>query len=416
MPKDYADHSYEDILADDTAKAYAEVLERTASETTAPARKAETPAEGDGEGAASREPKAEVISDTSKNPTKPEVRDDGRDERGRFAPKDGAQKPAEAPANAADKPVDKTATPAETPPAVAGGPPPSWSIKSKAAWDALPADVRADIVKREGEVAQGLSALRDYKDLKPWAEMAKQHNTTIDAALKRYTGIEQLLKRDLAAGLSQIAQNAGLSQPDAARFFAGLAARLGGTAAPQPNGAHPHTNGAMPADDPLMQALKPVLSPIMQELSQLRTQVSSRVEADRNAQSQSLAKAIEKFAADPAHRYYPELEETITRLFETGMVPPSGNPEGDIRAAYEMAVGMNPEIREALIEQRLAEAREAERQREQEAADKAKAASRSITGSRVPGTVVQDRDAPRGNYDEDLEADVRRAMRLSARA
>lgn len=289
-------------------------------------------------------------------------------------------------------------------------PPPSWSVKSKAAWDALPDHIRADIAKRETEVGQGLAALKDYKDLKPFADMAAKHNTTISAALMHYTGIENVLRKDLGQGIALILQNYGMNQQQAGQFFATLAQKYGGQApAANNNGAVP---GAKPGD-PLYDILKPYLDPVLQRNQQLEQKFTSREQADRNASEQSLAKAIETFSSNPANRFYPDLEESITRLFETGYVPLTGNHEADLRAAYDLAAQMNPDVREALIEQRLAGQKDAQRKKEQEVADKAKQASRSITGARASGLVSRQTEQVAGGHD-DIEADVRNAYRLLA--
>lgn len=352
-----------------------------------------------------------------------------KDERGRFAPKAAraSEKPAQAglseePSagseddNDAEEPQEG-AEQAEKPVQTAGGPPPSWSVKAKAAWDDLPADVRADIAKREGEVAQGLSALRDYKDLKPYAEMATKHGTTLKKALDSYVGIENVLKQDIGKGMAIIAQNYGLDQARAGQLFAKLAQQFGAQVSPGVNGSNGaapsnHGHGAPQPGDPLYNVLKPFIDPLNHQITQLSSKLTSREEADRNASQQSLAKAIDTFSSKPENRFYPDLEETITRLFETGMVPLTGNHEGDLRAAYDIAAQMVPEVREALIEQRLRGNKDAERRQEQEAADKARKASRSLTGSRVPGTVTKTEPGIKKSYDDDLAADVMAAMRL----
>lgn len=312
------------------------------------------------------------------------------------------------------KPAVKAAdAPAEV--AKPGGPPPSFSVKSKADWENVPQHIKDDIIKREQETSQGLAALKDFKDLKPYAEMAKSHNTTIGTALKHYVGMENTLRQDIGKGLAQIVQNYGYDQPKAAALFAKLAQQFGGHA---PQTA---TSQQAPTGDPLLDALRPVMAPIMQQIGALQAQITGDRQAAIQAhqdgiktqQMGTLSKAIDTFAADPANRFYPDLEEHITRLFETGMVPLTGDHASDLRTAYETAAQMHPEVREALIEQRLAERQAAERQKEQQAADKARNASRSITGSRVPGTVIQHAEEP--NSHDDVEADVRRAYRSSLR-
>lgn len=405
--------SNEDELFNDTMAAFREVE----SKADAPAdtvRRAEPQAKtGEGRGGA----------DTAR-------RGPAKDERGRFAPKAAraTEKPVQADKsdelsvgaedeNAAEEPQEG-AEKADKPVQAAGGPPPSWSVKAKAAWDDLPADVRADIAKRESEVAQGLSALRDYKDLKPYAEMANKHGTTLKKALDSYVGIENVLKQDIGKGLALIVQNYGLDQARAAQLFASLAQQYGGHASSGVNGSNGaapsnHGHGAPQPGDPLYNILKPFIDPLNQQITQLSSKLTSREEADRNASQQSLAKAIDTFSSKPENRFYPDLEETITRLFETGMVPLTGNHEGDLRAAYDIAAQMVPEVREALIEQRLRGSKDAERRQEQEAADRARKASRSLTGSRVPGTVTKATEPGiKKSYDDDLAADVMAAMRL----
>ena len=311
--------------------------------------------------------------------------------------------------NAADEPSE-----ADLKAGTENAPPPSWTIKSKSAWDNLPAEVKADIAKREREVANGLAELRDYKDLKPYAALAKKHNTTISAALKHYTGMEDLLRKDVGTGLAVILQNYGYNQQQAAQLFGTLAQKFGGKAPAQNGHAQPNGNGAqMPKPgDPLYDMLKPFIEPLQNEVKQLRESQSSQVEANRTASQQSLERAITSFASKPENRYFTELEETMMRLFETGMVPLTGNHEGDLRTAYDLAANMVPDVQNALIEQRVSAQTEAKRKKDQEAANKAKSASRSISGSAVPGTVKDEPRTPMGIRDDDIEADVRAAFRL----
>lgn len=395
-----------DDVSDDAAAAFTEVMERTARETVEPVAKARAePEVRKGE------------KDDGDDPAVSKTEAGKRDERGRFAadksaksgaPDDkGSKEIADKAQDAADKGSPASAEPAEG--VTKDAPPSSWSVKAKLAWDSLPADIKTEVAKRETEVGQGFAALRDYKDLKPWAEMASAHGTTINKALERYVGIENVLKRDVGAGISLIAENCGLSQPQAAQLFANLAQRFGGQA-PQANG-QPQP-GAV--SDPLMDMLNPVLNPLMTELHQLKSQLSQRDKMEQGAQERSLSSEIESFAADPANRYFPNVEATVTKLFESKMVPLTGNAKADLKKAYELAIRMTPDIQEALIEQRLEEARQSERKVEQDRVAKAKGASRSMSGTRTPGTVIKDVAADDGQ--DDVEAEVRRAYRLHARS
>lgn len=409
--------SYETDLHEAALAAYREVASRPepAPEPAAPAVEQAT------------EP-AEQQTQAAEEKTKAQ---EGRDERGRFAAKAAPKtddKTTETPAEEAlaDKPA--TEEPGAAEPVSAATPPPSWSVKAKTAWDKVPPEVQAEIAKRETEMGQGLAALRDFKDLKPYAEMAQQQGTTIARALDHYIGIDNLMKRDMAGGLAMCAESYGMDHQQIGQMFANLAQRYGVNAAPAPAATPAPTNGQAPVmdpNDPLMEVLQPVLAPILaqmnelktsysKELNELKSHHSARAEADRNASVQSLAQEITRFAADPKNIYFHNVEADIARLFQKGMVPLSGNHGADLQTAYDLAVRMHPEIHQALIEKRLSAERDQARQREQEVADKARNASRSLGGSRVPGTVVKQPAA--ASDSDDIEATVRQAYRQHAQA
>jgi len=392
---------------DDAAAAYKEVFENTTSTDDSDEVVAD-PAPVARTGKVS--PKVEDDNDEADAGNE----DTGRDQHGRFKPKatDKATRPVKGSKNtAADDKPEAAKTPGGKSKDADGGqgegeadpaqqpsptkPPPSWSVKAKAAWNNLPPEVREDIVKREGEVAQGLSALRDFKDLKPWAEMASKNGTTISDALKRYVGIEQTLQKNIGLGIATIVQNRGYTKDQAAALFADLAKRYGADPNAQP--------------DPVAEALNPLLSPLQQQIKALEGQLRSRETAEQSARMGNLDKALQTLESDAAFPYLPDLLEDMTFLLEQGRVPKTGNDLEDLKAAYQLAARLNPQVHEALIEQRLTDAREAERKKEQEAAAKARQASRSLSGSRMPGAVTRDARDDEGG--DDVEADVRRAMR-----
>lgn len=396
MDRDETYHKVDDADADARA-AYAEVMSRTHEPEVAP------------------EPVAKEVAAVET----PAEKTDGervRDEHGRFAPKgdkpaesatqvtstpepQAAQRPAEAPAPSTTAPDAQPVSPTV-------GPPPSWSIKAKAEWEKLPDHIRAEIAKRETEVADVGRGLGEFKELRYFDEMAKRSGTSLPKALEHYVNMENVLKRDPAQGLALIAQNMGMSQSQAADMFSSLAQKFGGR--PQEHGE----------PDPLAEMinplLNPMLTPLQQKVEQLERQLGARAQQEAVAHQQTLDKAITEFSADPNNRFFPDLADDIARLFESGMVKKTGNPAHDLQVAYDMAARLNPEVSEALIERRLQTQEEAKRKREQEAAEKAKAASRSISGSRAPGTII--RDAEPDNGADDVEADVRRAFRALSHA
>lgn len=418
MPLDRAIESAvpADDLYDDATKAYQEVVNRAndpASETVDDKVEGDVvPPSGSDDGKAiARRADGKFAPKVKTEPTARETASvDKADPADAGKPDDKSAADDKAVAKADAKPDDAAAA-AATPVA---GPPPSWTVKAKAAWDALPEAVRADIQKREGEVANGLAALRDYKDLKPYAEMAQKHGTTIAKSLDRYIGFENVLKQNLGQGLAIIAQNYGYDEEKASKLFAAMATHYSrGKIKMAVDGAAPApANGQPPASDPLVELLNPLLEPLTKKVSALEGHLTANQRAAHQTQAVEMEKSITQFASDPANVYFPELMDTMVQLMESKAVPSSGNLMADLKAAYDLAARMHPEVSEALIEKRLEADRAAQRKAEQDAADKAKAASRSLSGSRAPGTVVT--DAAGHDEQDDLETVVRKAYRMHA--
>lgn len=336
---------------------------------------------------------------------------ENRDNKGRFTKKTGDDGDKGADKSQGEPPGQQKAPDASKPAGEqqpsANAPPTSWGVKAKASWANLPAEVRAEIGKREGEVQQGLRALQDYKGLEGYSQTLKGMGGSVKQAMDHYVAVDRLLNQDLAGGLAIVAESYNKDRGAIGRMFADLAARYGGTVTPQPG------QQQVDESDPLAAALKPFLQPLLTQINDLKSQHSQRGEADRNAQVQSLATEIQRFAADPNNVYFENVQPAIAQLFASGMVPNSGNPAKDLKAAYDMAIRLNPEIQEALIEKRTAERLAAERQKEQEKVAKARQASRSVGGSRTPGLTYK-QDAPKANGHDDVEADVRAAYAAHA--
>jgi hypothetical protein len=151
----------------------------------------------------------------------------------------------------------------------------------------------------------------------------------------------------------------------------------------------------------------------MQRIQQLEQNLTQQTEAQRSQRLSSANSVIEQFRQDPAHRYYDNLEETIGDLLEGGIVKKTGDLAADLAKAYEMACRLNPEISETLLNERIATVAEEKAKAAKEAADKARQASRSVTGSPSPGASSGPPKARGQSYDDDLHEDVRAAVRAS---
>jgi hypothetical protein len=356
--------------------------------------------------AASMKALSEQAEPAAEGEVKPgKLADRERDEKGRVLPKKAAAEGAgpeksKRPESEVVKPQATVQTaPAAQEKSAPISPPVSWSIPAKGKWNALPQEVRDAIAKRETEVSSGF---KEYEGLKPFAERARQSNTTLPQALAAYVGIEDMINRDMPGGLLHIMANARLTQHEAGQVVAQLAQRLGLQLSAPGNqnangGSLPDQNGGA---DPsaLMQILGPVLSPLQQEIATLKTSLSRQAEADRGQRMQGASSVIETFRAKPEHKYYDNVEETIGDLLESGVVRRTGDPSADLAKAYELACWQNPEIREHLISERDAKAR----QTQQEKTAAAQRAAVSIRGA--PQGAPVNGTGSRGNVRDDVAA------------
>ena len=254
-----------------------------------------------------------------------------------------------------DAPVD--GEPADTAPSYA--PPPSWSVAAKAEFDALPDAVKADIAKRETEISKGFEKLKVLKELEPYEQLAAQHGTSVAGALESYVAAEQLLTRDPVAGIAWLIQqyNPNLEQ---------LSAAIGNA----------NRTASQTATDPYAQ-----------RLHALEQQLRQRDQQEAANRTAGLTSEIEQFAADPAHRYFENVKETMGVLLQSGQAV-------DLKDAYEKAVWASPDIRKHLQadQQRAADAER--KRKEQERVSKARTASGGLTGSPMPGATSPGDEKP----------------------
>ena len=363
------------------------------------------------------EPVAEKPAEVKETPAEP--RADHPSDPTRYA--DGTYKPtkaaeekpievkAEKPAEISQKPAEQPKVEAQQQAAPSGNPPPGWSVASKSAWGAkLPTEqqwaaIQADTLKREQEVNSGFAQYSGMKELLPYSQRAQARGQTLKQALDRYIEIESVLERQPLAGLLNIASNIGFTPQ---RLAMELAPYLG-----QSNGQGAYVQDQQsyqqPAFDPAL--LQQYVNPLSQEVNQLKSFVQQFQQAESARYGSAFNAAQSRFMSEPDSRYFENVRQQMAQLFQAGILQESGDHYADLKSAYEMACNMNPEIRELRINERIAKTEEQRRKTEQEAAEQARRASRSITGSPAAGARIDPDDK-----DDSIEADVRRAVRAHA--
>jgi len=143
-------------------------------------------------------------------------------ERGRFtakAPAEGQESPAGAQSGQpGQQPGARPAPPQLHPQAPYRNPPPRMHQQAQADWHAAPESVRGEVYRMAKEFTDAYWSSRgdveEMNQIRHFQQMARQHGTTLQKALQNYTGMEELLRRDLVAGLDLIVSNLKLRSPD----------------------------------------------------------------------------------------------------------------------------------------------------------------------------------------------------------
>jgi hypothetical protein len=232
------------------------------------------------------------------------------------------------------------------------------------------------------------------KELMPYVEHAQRTGTTLKAALDNYIGLENTLRQDPVRGLSQIANNMGINPVEAAQRIL----QAYGHQPSQQVQADP--SGAQPLDPSI---LHQYLNPLSQEVQTLKQQLTQQQQAEQARQQQAINGVLERFKSDPSHRYFENVEPLMSQLISSGLVPRTGDHMADLKAAYDAACYQHPEVRDQVINDRIAKDEAGRKEREKVAAEKARQASRSITGS--PSAAVRETDSNRrGSSHDDARA------------
>jgi len=317
------------------------------------------------------EPEAQAESAApEKEPEAAAERDDGRDERGRFAAKPKADDPAAAqePAAAdAEQPAPEAAQ-VET---AAVRPPPGFSPASKADWEKLPAHVRADIAKREQEMDAGM---RRYTGLGQYADIAERNGTTLGNAVADYWRLESGLRQDFLGGIEAICQRFGV---DPRSLNTALSSRYGG--APMHPGQDDRQAPQQPAFDP---------NAIVQ---QAKREVRAEYEQREN---QSM---IAQFAADPKNKFFENVRGEMAALIQSGRVT-------NLADAYDMACWARPDIRPFMTSAQDAGAVQV--QQRAAAANQARLAAKAVTGAPTSGINPGAARATNLSIDDAVEAAI----------
>ncbi|MGO7733001.1 hypothetical protein ACC713_18450 [Rhizobium johnstonii] len=250
--------------------------------------------------------------------------------------------------------------------------PPGWSAEAKAQFATLPGEVQAAITKREQEVDNGFRVLQDYKGLEEFTPLIRQAGMTHADVMRRAIDWEKALIHDPVNTVVHVARMAGVN-------------------------LHALVNGQM--DHVLQRSSQQAGS---QQGGPQPRHVNVEATVEHVLRKRDTETQVDAFLSDPANAHADDVLDDMIALINAGRA-------SSLQDAYDAACWMRPDIRRQLISQTAqAPVREQQAQRAA-AADQARRASRSISGSSAPGPT---RDAARGQPTS-IRDSLRDAMRFS---
>jgi hypothetical protein len=310
---------------------------------------------------------------------KSEAAQTARDEQGRFKAQEEAAQQQAAIEQPAQAPVE-----GQQQAAIVMAPPRGWSPASKAAFDALPENIKADIAKREADVDRGFAK---YRGLDRHVQEFEANGVALPDAIANYRAAEDALTNDFTGGIDGLCQHFDVHPLDLAQE---LINRYG-----EPQQA-PQQHDAQ--GQPIEQ---PYYDPRVADLEQRLNGYEQHIQAQREGAVQT---DIEKFLADPSHKFADNVIDQMVGVIN------GAKSEGrslSLKEAYDAACWLNPETRQLLINEQIAATSKSAISKASKAASQAKAAAASVTGSPISG-VSTDGGSPRS-----LRDDIKQALDAS---
>lgn len=151
--------------------------------------------------------------------------------------------------------------------------------------------------------------------------------------------------------------------------------------------------GPQPEVPQEQQILQQALTPLQQRLERFEQSMMQREQAEFEARKQQALNEVEKFASDPGHPYFDELQEEILPYIQQGL---------PLAQAYEKAVWSNPVTRQKEMGRIQKEQQEQARKKAQAAATAAKKATSANVKSRDTNRTQTGDAATLDNMDEVL--------------
>lgn len=238
-----------------------------------------------------------------------------RDDAGRFKAKEAEAAKVEAAVDPLKAPqAPKLDAPAK--PFNPDEPPSRLSAEAKAAWNAAPPAIRADIHRAFNEMEQGIVKYREHAtrwqtEIEPYSQLAQQYGMDVRGVLEDYKGMSQMMATNPVQVFDTLAKRHGFTLPD-------LAAHV------------------------LNMDLDDAIQPVLEENKQLQAEVMRLRQAQQGFTQQQQTQ-VQSFIAEFAVKNprYDELEPQIAAILRSGLVT-AQEPKAKLQEAYNMAAQLKP--------------------------------------------------------------------------
>lgn len=204
-------------------------------------------------------------------------------------------------------------------------PPARFLPRAKEKWAEVDPDVRGEVHRALQNAEKGLQEHREShefrKELREFEDMAKQHGTTVKAAMTNYVAIDNLLKTDPVAGINRVLASIGITPQQYAQHILN---------APQ----------QAPAD--------PQISNLERQIQQLTQKLQGVTQTTQQSQQEQQLQQVKQSIIEPFRASlgegdrYEELEEDIAFFLNSDKIPSTLSAQKRLAAAYDMAERINP--------------------------------------------------------------------------
>lgn len=274
--------------------------------------------------------------------------------------------------------------------------PSSWSAKAKDTFYELPDHIKQEVLKREEDFHSGI---KQYKEKSDYAEKIQKIIQPYEPALRASgQNTEQVIQTLLDASyrLSQ-----GTPQQKA-QYLLQVAQESGADLQSLINSGDNNQN----TGDNYSAEQSKYIQQLEQRLNYLEGHTKQQATLSMQKQEQQITSQIEQFknavddAGMPKHPYFENVESDMAALIT--IAKQQGRPAPTLSEAYEQAVWVNPQTREALL---LKQQKESQARKEAEASRKAQEAARKThTNVRTTPSVEFTPNAPMGDIRQTMRA------------